>query len=210
MALIFNSVVLLTFSAALLGVNEDSDGSSSLSHKHYVLGFVLTLGASVTYSLILSLMQVSFGKVVKRETFSAVLNMQIYTGLVATCTSVVSLFASSEWTGLKGEMDGFKSCKVSYIMTQAGTAVSWQVSSIGVLGLVFVVSSLFSNVISTLALPVVPVFAVIFFKDKMDVVKVIAMLIAIWGFASYVYQHYLDDLKGKEVVEENIRDVSRV
>jgi Purine nucleobase transmembrane transport len=124
MALIFNSVVLLTFSAALLGVNEDSDGSSSLSHKHYVLGFVLTLGASVTYSLILSLMQVSFGKVVKRETFSAVLNMQIYTGLVATCTSVVSLFASSEWTGLKGEMDGFKSCKVSYIMTQAGTAVS--------------------------------------------------------------------------------------
>jgi Purine nucleobase transmembrane transport len=79
-----------------------------------------------------------------------------------------------------------------------------------VLGLVFVVSSLFSNVISTLALPVVPVFAVIFFKDEMDVVKVIAMLIAIWGFASYVYQHYLDDLKGKEVVEENIRDVSRV
>ncbi|XP_078163551.1 putative purine permease 11 isoform X1 [Carex rostrata] len=209
-ALIFNSVVLLTFSAALLGVNEDSDGSSNLSHKYYVLGFVLTLGASATYSLILSLMQLSFEKVIKRETFSVVLDMQIYTALVATCASVVGLFASGEWTGLKGEMEGFKSGKVSYILTLVGTAVSWQVASIGVVGLVFLVSSLFSNVISTLALPVIPIFAVIFFKDTMNGVKVIAMLIAIWGFASYVYQHYLNDLKGKRDVEENRRDVSQV
>jgi drug/metabolite transporter (DMT)-like permease len=209
-ALIFNSVVLLTFSAALLGVNGDSDGSSSLSHKYYVLGFLLTLGASATYSLILSLMQLSFEKVIKRETFSVVLDMQIYTAFVATCASVVGLFASGEWTGLKGEMEGFKSGKVSYVLTLAGTAVSWQIASIGVVGLVFVVSSLFSNVISTMALPVVPVFAVIFFKDKMDGVKVISMLIAIWGFASYVYQHYLDDLKGKRDVEENIRGGNQV
>ncbi|KAJ4811598.1 purine permease 11 [Rhynchospora pubera] len=202
-ALIFNSVVLLTFSAALLGVNEDSDGSSNLSHKYYVLGFVLTLGASATYALILSLMQLSFDKVIKKETFSAVLDMQIYTAFVATCASLVGLFASGEWRGLQGEMEGFKSGKVSYILTLVGTAVSWQVASIGVVGLVFVVSSLFSNVISTLALPVVPVFAVIFFKDKMNGVMIVAMLIAIWGFASYMYQHYLDDLKVKNDAGQN-------
>jgi hypothetical protein len=33
---------------------------------------------------------------------------------------------------------------------------------------------------------------VMVFHDKMNGVKIIAMLISIWGFASYVYQQYLD------------------
>ncbi|XP_020096216.1 probable purine permease 11 isoform X2 [Ananas comosus] len=195
---ILNSVVLLTFSAALLGVNDDSGGSTDIPKGKYALGFVLTLGASATYSLILSLMQLTFEKVIQRETFSVVLDMQIYTALVATCASVVGLFASGEWRSLKGEMEAYKTGTVSYVMTLVWTAVSWQVASVGVVGLIFVVTSLFSNVISTLSLPVVPIFAVIFFHDKMDGVKIMAMLISIWGFVSYLYQHYLDDSKGKK------------
>ncbi|XP_039790975.1 probable purine permease 11 isoform X1 [Panicum virgatum] len=205
-ALIFNSVVLLTFSAALLGVDEDSQGTNGLSHGKYILGFVLTLGASATYSLILSLMQVTFEKVIKRETFSVVLNMQIYTALVATIASLIGLFASGEWKTLEGEMHAFGSGKLSYVMTLLWTAISWQIASVGVVGLIFVVSSLFSNVISTLALPIIPVFAVIFFHDKMDGVKIIAMLMAIWGFISYGYQLYVDDKKARKTsvsVEES-------
>ncbi|BAS80365.1 probable purine permease 11 isoform X1 [Oryza sativa Japonica Group] len=196
--LIFNSVVLLTFSASLLGVDEDSQGTTSISHGKYILGFLLTLGASATYSLILSLMQVTFEKVIKRETFSVVLNMQIYTALVATLASLVGLFASGEWMTLQGEMHAFQSGKLSYVMTLLWTAISWQVASVGVVGLIFVVSSLFSNVISTLALPIIPVFAVIFFHDKMDGVKIIAMLMAIWGFMSYGHQLYVDGKKGRK------------
>ncbi|RLN08756.1 putative purine permease 11 [Panicum miliaceum] len=205
-ALIFNSVVLLTFSAALLGVDEDSQGTNGLSHEKYILGFVLTLGASAAYSLILSLMQVTFEKVIKRETFSVVLNMQIYTALVATIASLIGLFASGEWKTLEGEMHAFGSGKLSYVMTLLWTAVSWQIASVGVVGLIFVVSSLFSNVISTLALPIIPVFAVIFFHDKMDGVKIIAMLMAIWGFISYGYQLYVNDKKVRKTsvsVEES-------
>jgi len=205
-ALIFNSVVLLTFSAALLGVDEDSQGTNGLSHGKYILGFVLTLGASATYSLILSLMQVTFEKVIKRETFSVVLNMQIYTALVATIASLIGLFASGEWKILEGEMHAFGSGKLSYVMTLLWTAISWQIASVGVVGLIFVVSSLFSNVISTLALPIIPVFAVIFFHDKMDGVKIIAMLMAIWGFISYGYQLYVNDKKARKTsvsVEES-------
>ncbi|KAK1303401.1 putative purine permease 11 [Acorus calamus] len=124
--------------------------------------------------------------------------MQIYTAFVATSASVVGLFASGEWRTLKGEMEGFEKGKVSYVMILVWTAVAWQVASVGVVGLIFEVSSLFSNVISTLSLPVVPVFAVIFFHDKINGVKVIAMLLAIWGFASYIYQHYIDDAKAKK------------
>ncbi|KAM1883456.1 hypothetical protein ACFX13_004815 [Malus domestica] len=58
-------------------------------------------------------------------------------------------------------------------------------------------SSLFSNAINVVGLPVVPVVAVIFFHDKMDGIKAMALFLAIWGLISYVYQHYLDDPKSK-------------
>lgn len=208
---IFNSVVCLTFSAALLGVDSGSDGSSTdIPKGKYPLGFVLTLGASAVYSLTLSLMQIVFEKVLKRETFAVVLEMQICTSIVATCAAVVGLFASGEWKGLGAEYDGYNKGKLSYVMTLVWTAVSWQVASVGVVGLIFVVSSLFSNVISTLALPVVPIFAVIFFHDKMDAVKGMSLGIALWGFISYIYQQYEDDSKAKKAVRDakDLDDVS--
>ncbi|KAF6170150.1 hypothetical protein GIB67_038683 [Kingdonia uniflora] len=194
-AFIFNSVVLLTLSAALLAVNEDSAGIPGVSNGKYIIGFICTLGASTIYSLILSLMQFSFEKILKKHTFFVVLEMQIFTSIVATSVCVIALFASGELKGLKGEMDGFKKGKLAYVMTLAWTAVAWQICSVGVVGLIFVVSSLFSNVISTLSLAILPIAAVIVFHDKMNGVKVIAMLLAIWGFASYIYQNYLDDSK---------------
>ncbi|XP_042504001.1 probable purine permease 11 isoform X1 [Macadamia integrifolia] len=196
-SLILNSVVILSLSSALIGVHSDSTEPAGVSRGKYILGFLCTLGASAIYSLLLSLMQLSFQKVLKRETFSVVLEMQIYTSFVATCACIVGLFASGEWRSLKGEMDGFGKGRVSYVMTLVWTAVAWQVSSVGVVGLIFVVSSLFSNVISTLALALGPIAAVIFFHDKMDGVMVVAMLMAFWGFASYLYQQYIDDSKLK-------------
>nr|AAK43941.1 putative protein [Arabidopsis thaliana] len=121
------------------------------------------------------------------------MDMIIYVSLVASCVSVVGLFASSEWKTLSSEMDNYKHGKVSYIMNLVWTAVTWQVFSIGGTGLIFELSSLFSNAISVLGLPVVPILAVIIFHDKMNGLKVISMILAIWGFTSYVYQQYLDD-----------------
>ena len=93
------------------------------------------------------------------------------------------------------EMEEYSEGKVSYLMTLVWTAATWQISSVGMLGLVFEVSSLFSNVISTVALPVVPILGVVFFRDRMDGVKAMALILAVWGSVSYVYQHYLDDSK---------------
>ena len=80
-------------------------------------------------------------------------------------------------------------------MTLVWTSIAWQVCSVGVVGLIFLVSSLYSNVISTVSLAVTPIAAVIVFHDKMNGVKIISMLLALWGFASYIYQNYLDDSK---------------
>lgn len=195
--LIFNSAILLTFSAALLAVRSDSMGPTGVSTSKHVLGFIFTVGASAGYALWLSLAQLSFQKVLKKETVSVVFRMQIYTMVVATSACVVGLYASGESRNLQGEMKGYHKGRVSYVMTLVWTAVAWQVSSIGTLGLIFQVSSLFTNVISTFALPIVPILGMIFFHDKMDGVKVISLLLAIWGFLSYIYQHYVDDSKSK-------------
>ncbi|XP_027182670.1 probable purine permease 11 [Coffea eugenioides] len=196
-AYIFNSLVLLTVSASLLAVHPDSDSTTKVSKGKYIIGFLCTVGASATYSLFLSLLELTFKKVIKRETFDAVLLMQIYPSFVATCACVVGLFASGEWKTLPSEMKEYEKGRVSYVMTLFWTAVSWQISSVGLLGLISEVSSLFSNVISTISLPAIPILAVIFFHDKMDGVKVISLILAIWGFLSYVYQHYLDDVNAK-------------
>ncbi|XP_044970606.1 probable purine permease 11 [Hordeum vulgare subsp. vulgare] len=206
-ALILNSVVLLTFSAALVGVSHGSDGTnSSVPAGKFPLGFALTLSASALFSLILSLMQLTFDKVLKSDTFYDVMEMQFWSNTAAAVVSVAGLFISGEWSTLGGEMDGYKKGKVAYGMTLAWTAISWQLTTVGMMGLVAAVSSLFTNVISTVGLPLSPIVAVIFFGDRMDGVKVLAMLLGVWGFFSYMYQHYLDDAKAKKILAERLAD----
>ncbi|KAK9094874.1 hypothetical protein Scep_026343 [Stephania cephalantha] len=205
--LVLNSVVILTLSASLLAVGSEASNPTGVSKGKYALGFLCTLGASAGYSLMLSLMQLTFQKVIKRETFSVVLDMQIYTSLIATCACIVGLFVSGEWRSLKQEMDGFEKGRVSYVMTLVWSAIAWQICSVGVVGLIFLASALFSNAISTFALPVIPVFAVIVFHDKMDGVKVVALLMAVWGFVSYLYQSYLDDSKQRSTTMNAIKDL---
>ncbi|XP_059669157.1 purine permease 21-like isoform X2 [Cornus florida] len=194
---IVNSLVLLTISSTLLVFQPDDSASSNIPKGKYAIGFICTVGASAGYALILSVTQLSYRRILKSGTFRVVLDLIIYQSLVATGVILVGLFASGEWKSLHREMEEFGLGKVSYVMNLVWTALSWQVFSIGATKLIFELSSLFCNVISTLGLPIVPVLAVFFFHDKMNGVKVVAMLLAIWGFVSYIYQHYLDDLKSK-------------
>jgi hypothetical protein len=206
-ALIANSVVVLTFSAALLGVGSSSDGTAShVPRGKYPAGFALTLSASAVFALILSLFEATFDKVIRARTLRWVLRMQLYTNLAASAVCVVGMFASGEWRAIPGEMSSFRNGRARYVMTVAGTAVAWQAAAAGVVRLISRVSSLFANVTGTVALPLplVPVFAVALFGDRMTGVKAVAMLMALWGFLSYVYQHYLDGrcaAAGKGVIE---------
>lgn len=204
-ALVLNSVVLLTFSAALVGVNHGSDETgSSIPKGKFPAGFALTLSASALFSLILSLTQLTFDEVLKSDALHTVLEMQFWSNTAAACVSVAGLFASGEWRTIAGEMEAYKKGEVAYAMTLASTAVSWQLCTMGLMGLVAAVSSLFTNVISTVGTPLSPVLAVIFLGDRMDGVKLMAMLIAVWGLLSYVYQHYLDDrAKAKRITEKS-------
>ncbi|EOA18056.1 hypothetical protein CARUB_v10006502mg [Capsella rubella] len=200
---IINSLVLLTISSTLLVIQHEPESSNSSSSKsNYVIGYICAIGSSAGYSLVLSLTDYTFEKILRKYTFKVILDMATYPYLVATCAVVVGLFGSGGWKTLRMEMDEFELGKGSYILIAIGSTISWQACSIGSVGLILEVSSLFSNVISTLCLPVVPVLAVVFFHDEMSGIKLIAMLLAIWGFVSYGYQHYVDEQKPEEEQEE--------
>lgn len=208
---IINSLMLLTISSTLLVfTNDSSSDSNKVSKGKYLIGFICTVGASAGYGLLLSVTQLAFVKILKRVTFRVILEMLIYEGVVSSCAVLVGLFASGEWKGLTKEMNEFELGKWSYIMTVVWIAISWQVFSIGTLGLITEFSSLFSNVIGTFGLPIVPVLAVFIFHEKMDGLKIISMLLAIWGVISYVYQNYLDDKEMKIVAENGVSEISLV
>ncbi|KAK7270198.1 hypothetical protein RIF29_23167 [Crotalaria pallida] len=190
---IVNSLLLLTISSALLAFQTETDHSTENSKKEHVIGFICTVAASAGEGLLLSVRQFTFEKVVKKETFKVIMDLIICESLVATCVIVVGLFASGEWKGLHKEMEEFETGKASYLLTLIFTAINWELYCIGCVGLVFEVSSLFSNSMSVLGLPIVPISAVIIFHEKMHGIKAISMVLAVWGFISYLYQHYLDD-----------------
>ena len=100
---------------------------------------------------------------------------------------IIGLFVGGEFRDMKEEDESFTIGIVSYCMTLIWFRIGWQVFVVGVVGLIFLVSSLLSNVISTLALPILLILSVGFFHDRMDALKIISMLLSIWGFVSYVF-----------------------
>ncbi|XP_073526363.1 uncharacterized protein [Phyllobates terribilis] len=188
---IVNSLVILTISSTLL-VFQPEPATKAVTHRQYILGFICTVAASVLFGFILPLTQLAYDRVIKRDDFKVILDMLVYQNLVATCATLIGLFASGEWKTLHGEMKGYELGSTSYVMTLVWIALSWQIFAFGSLKLITLLSSLFSNVIGTLGLPVVPVLAVVIFQDKMNGIKAVAMVLAIWGFVSYAYQYYAD------------------
>ncbi|CAL5069643.1 unnamed protein product [Urochloa decumbens] len=156
-----------------------------------------------TYAIICA-SQLTFEEVLRSDALPTVLEMQFWSNTAAAVVSVAGLFASGEWHTIAGESAAYGKGEVAYAMTLAWTAVSWQLCTMGLMGLVAMVSSLFTNVISTVGTPLAPVIAVIFLGDRLDGVKLLAMLLAVWGLMSYVYQHYLDDrAKAKMIAEKS-------
>ncbi|CAL0300541.1 unnamed protein product [Lupinus luteus] len=203
---VINSLFLLTISSALLVFQTETEHSSEVSKKNHVIGLICTVAASAGEGLVLSLVQLAFEKVLKRESSKVMLDMIVYESLVATCVTLVGLFASGEWNLLQEEMEGYEMGKTSYLLNLTFTAINWKIFGLGCVGLIFEVSSLFSNAISVLSLPFVPILAVFIFHEKMNGIIAISIVLAIWGFISYIYQHYMD---GSNFNTEN-RDIDHV
>ncbi|XP_019169802.1 PREDICTED: probable purine permease 9 [Ipomoea nil] len=201
--LIINSIFLLTISSVLLffqplNQREIQESQSTAGKKHFIIGCICTLMGSALFGLTLTLGQIILNKFVKKCTLRDVLNFLIILSIIATCAVVIGLFASGEWRTLGAEMRGFQLGQVSYVMTLVWEALCWEMFTVGVLGLLLKVSGLFANVLIMLSVPVVPAAAVVVLHDEMNGVKVISMVLAVWGFLSFAYDEYLEETKEKD------------
>lgn len=161
---ILNSLVTLAISSfnLVFDPTDSSDpASKSVSKGKRILGFMCTLGASAGYGLGMLLTQCAFQRVIKRETFSAIMDMIVYQSLVASCFALLGFFVSGQWKSLNKEMNELG--VASYVLTLIWSSISWQIFNIGTMGFIMEVSSLFSNVISILGLPLIPILSVIHF-----------------------------------------------
>ncbi|VVB12676.1 unnamed protein product [Arabis nemorensis] len=100
--IILNSLFLLTISSTLLAFNNEEP--QKVIKGEYVKGFICTVGASAGYGLVLSLHQLAFRKVLKKQLSQKL----IYVSLAASCVTVVGLLASGEWKNLSSEMENYK------------------------------------------------------------------------------------------------------
>ncbi|KAK4710863.1 hypothetical protein R3W88_005376 [Solanum pinnatisectum] len=196
--LIANSIALVTISSLLLALDSSNKASSSsLSNHHNAIGFICTLIASALFGLLFSLTELLFRKILKKSTLREFMDVIICQSFFATCIILIGLFASKNWRNLKTEMNNFELGRLAYVMILIWISVCWQLYTYCLLGLIMKVSAVFANVITTLGAPLIPIMSVIIFNDKMSGVKAISIVLAIWGFSSYAYQQYLDELNHK-------------
>ncbi|CAN7134021.1 unnamed protein product [Brassica rapa subsp. narinosa] len=180
----------LTLSSAFAGEPDEAE-------ENYARGAWAALFAGVCFSLLLCNIQNVFDNYIfkrtesRRPSFASVFEVIIFSSLAATVISVAGLLIAGEQDDLKREMNEFSKGKGAYVMAMVGQAVSWQVYWVGIVGLVFSVSSVLSNVISVVTWPIVSVLVVIFFNfmdDEFDVFKGVALITAVLSAAAYFFR----------------------
>lgn len=80
--------------------------------------------------------------------------------------------------------------ETSYYTILCASALIWQCFFLGAIGVIFCASSLLSGIIIAVLLPVTEVLAVVFYKEKFQAEKGVALVLSLWGFASYFYGEY--------------------
>lgn len=192
------SVILAIITGALT-FSSSFGGEPDEAEENYARGSWSALFAGICFSLLLCNFQNVFDSYIfkrtestnKKPSFASVFEVIIFSSLFATIISVVGLLIAGEQHDLKSEMNGFPKGKGSYVMTMVGQAVSWQIYWVGIVGLVFSVSSVLSNVISVITWPIVSVLVVIFFNfmdDEFDAFKGVALVTAVLSAAAYFFR----------------------
>ncbi|KAF3515442.1 hypothetical protein DY000_02058469 [Brassica cretica] len=200
-------VVISLFFAIVAGgfrFSSTFGGEPERGEEKFARGAWAALFAALCFSLLLCNIQNVFDSYIFRRTepttkpsFTSVFEVLIFSSLVATLISTVGLLIAGEQHGLEREMNGFPKGKGAYVMAMVGQAVSWQLYWVGIVGLVYSVSSVLSNVISVVTWPIVSVLVVMFFNfrdltgdgdDVVDIFKGVSLIPAALSVAAYFFR----------------------
>ncbi|XP_006302356.2 probable purine permease 23 [Capsella rubella] len=202
--------ILLTLVSYSFGSPQFA-GEPSVREYIYTIQAWLTFSASVAFALTLCLAQVGFEKLLvktkrygNKKVFRMVLEMQICVSFVASLVCLVGLLVSGEYKELKGDSKRFKKGETYYVLSLVGLALSWQVWAVGLVGLVFYVSGVFSNIVHMCASPLMALIVVLafdFMDDEFSWHRIGALIGIVFALGFYFYT--LQRKNKKKMVELN-------
>uniref|UniRef100_A0A0E0K9U9 Probable purine permease n=1 Tax=Oryza punctata TaxID=4537 RepID=A0A0E0K9U9_ORYPU len=190
-----NAVVLLTIGPAVLGVGPSSGKPAGESSKAYWTGFCEAIAAAALAGLVIPLVEVATAKYGRRTgpaarvppPYATVMQMQAVMGAAGTAVCVLGMAIKGDFQAVTQEAAAFGIGTTNYYLVLVWDAVSWQLLNLGIMGLITCASSLLAGIMIAVLLPLSQVLAVIFLHEKFDGTKGIALVLSLWGFASYLY-----------------------
>ncbi|KAK1367044.1 putative purine permease [Heracleum sosnowskyi] len=194
-----NAVVLLTIGSGVLALHTNSDRPEGESKGEYVLGFIMTLGAAALFGFILPLMELTYQKAKQVIDYPLVMEIQMVLCLSATLLCTVGMLINKDFNAISREARKFDLGETKYYMILVSTATLSQFFILGAGGVIFCASSLLSGILLAVLIPVTEVLAVLFFQEKFQAEKGVALVLSLWGFVSYFY----GEIKHNKKMEKN-------
>ncbi|XP_078158013.1 purine permease 3-like [Carex rostrata] len=193
-----NAVALLTVGAVVLGLHASSDRPSGESNADYYKGFFLTLGCAALYGLILPLIELTYKKANQEITYSLVVEMQLVMGAFATLFCAIGMIFAKDFQAIPDEARNFGLGEVRYYVVLVWCSIFWQFFFLGAVGVIFCVHTLLAGILIAGFIPITEVLSVICFNEKFGSDKAIALVLSLWGLASYSYGDYFETNQKKK------------
>ncbi|KAL6844579.1 hypothetical protein ACP4OV_025238 [Aristida adscensionis] len=181
-----NAVVVITAGVAVVALDSGADRPPGVTARQYALGFVLDVLGSALHGLIFALSELVFARVLGRRSFHVVLEQQAAVSLCAFAFTTAGLAAAGGFPAMRREAARFAHGGGAYANVMVWTAVTFQLGVLGGTGVLFLASTVLAGVLNAVRVPLTSVAAVIWFHDAMSGFKILALLITVWGFASYM------------------------
>lgn len=200
-----NAVALLTVGAVVLGLHVTSDRPAGVTRGQYWLGFFLTLGAAALYGLVLPLIELAYKRAAgggRAVTYALVMEMQLVMGFFATAFCTVGMIVNRDFQAIPREARAFQLGEARYYMVLVGSAILWQFFFLGTVGVIFCVHTLLAGILIAVFIPMTEVAALIFLHEKFSSEKGVALVLSLWGLASYSYGEYSEAKAKKKAVLE--------
>ena len=99
------------------------------------------------------------------------------------------------------EAKHFELGEARYYTVLTWSAVLWQFFFLGAVGVIFCVHTLLAGILIAVFIPVTEVAAVIFLHEKFSSEKGVALVLSLWGLASYSYGEWSEARAKKKTAE---------
>ncbi|KAF0913306.1 hypothetical protein E2562_021956 [Oryza meyeriana var. granulata] len=202
-----NAVALLTIGAVVLGLHASKDRPAGVTNGKYWMGFFLTLGAAALYGLILPLVELAYKHAAgggRAVTYALVMEMQLVMGFFATAFCTVGMVVNKDFQAIPREAKQYELGEARYYTVLVFNAILWEFFFVGAIGVIFCVHTLLAGIIIAVFIPITEVLGVIFLHEKFSSEKGVALVLSLWGLASYSYGEYTDAKAKKKAASEAV------